>query len=158
MYLLERLLEKKGPLSARKGGEKRWLQSRDDLLDMELVEMLELARAEGIIREGRILLLSHEIRWIRNAVVHDKLPLFKSFDERFYRMTVPKSRRGRIKYATIQLEKAEVAGLGSARPELTAYFCVSRTRMILRGLFGAKTTEAKAKNEGSGDLFLWQET
>jgi hypothetical protein len=158
MYLLGSLLEKRGPLCARKNGEKKWLQSRDDLLDLELVDMLELARSEGILREGRILLLAHEIRWIRNMVVHDKIPLFKSADDRFFQMAVAKSRRGRVKYAKIQMEKAEVAELGSARPELTAYFCVSRTRMILRSLFGANTTEAETKNESSRDLFLWQES
>ena len=158
IYLLEGILEKRGPLCARKNGEKRWLQSRHDLLDMEMVEMLELARSEGIIREGKVLLLAHEIRWIRNMVVHDKIPLFKSVDDRFYQMSVAKSRRGRVKYAKIQLEKTEVAGLGNTRPELTAYFCVSRTRMILRSLFGAKTTEAETKNESSRDLFLWQES
>jgi hypothetical protein len=158
IYLLQRQLDRQGPLCTRKFGEKKWLQSRDDLLDLELVEMLELARSEDIICEGGILLLAHEIRWIRNAVVHDKIPLFKSADDRLYQMSVAKSRRGRVKYAKILLEKAEVAALGNARPELTAYFCVSRTRMILRSLFGAGTTEAKTKNESNRDLFLWQES
>jgi hypothetical protein len=90
-------------------------------------------------------------------VVHDKIPVFRSRDERLLEMTVEKSRRGRVKYAKILLEKSEVAPLAGARSELTAYFCVSRTRMILQNLFPARKTEADARHESSGDLFLWEE-
>jgi hypothetical protein len=158
MCLLENMLGKRGPLCFKKNSEKKWIQSRGDLLDMELVDMLELARSEGVFSEGRILLLAHEIRWIRNMVVHDKIPIFKSLNESSYQMTVPKSRRGRVKYAKILLAKPEVAGLGGTKPELTAYFCVSRARMILRSLFAGEAKEKETKNESGRDLFLWQES
>jgi len=158
MYRLAARLDERGPIPFAGRGEKKWLQSRHDLLDLELVDMLDLARAEGIIREGRTLLLAHEIRWIRNMVVHDKVPLFRSRDERYLLMTVAKSRRGRVKYAKILLEKAEVAPLGGARSELTAYFCVSRTRMILQSLFGTGTAKAGTKDESGGSLLLWNES
>jgi hypothetical protein len=61
------------------------------------------------------------------------------------------------------LEKAEVAdlaGAGRRAPagELTAYFCVSRTRMVLRHLLAIPETEAKKVNESSGSFFLWSES
>jgi hypothetical protein len=158
IYRLGGLMDTKGPLRFRKNGETKWLQTRHDLLDLELVDMLDLARAEGILREGRIILLAHELRWIRNMVVHDKIPLFAGRDARFLEMSVVKSRRGRVKYAKILLEKSEVAELSGSRAELTAYFCVSRARMILRSLFNTAETEAGKKNESSGDLFLWKES
>ncbi len=159
IYRLQTALESRGPLCFNRYGEKRWVQTRADLLDLELVDMLDLARAEGILHEGRILLLAHEIRWIRNMVVHDKIPLFSSKSATHLEMSVVKSRRGRVKYAKILLEKAEVAELSGARTELTAYFCVSRTRMILRSLFTDEGTEAgKHNDESSGDLFLWEES
>jgi hypothetical protein len=151
-------MQERGPLSFRKNGERKWLQTRGDLLDLELVDMLDLARAEGVLTEGRIILLAHEIRWIRNMVVHDKVPLFRSRDGRFLELSVAKSRKGRVKYAKVLLEKAEVAELGGGRSDLTAYFCVSRVRMILRKLFSAAGTEAEKGNESSGDLFLWKES
>ncbi len=157
MLRLRSCLAERGPLPFSGRGEKKWLQNRHDLLDLELVDMLELAHEEGIIREGRVLLLAHEIRWIRNMVVHDTIPLFRSRDERFLEMTVEKGRRGKVRYAKILLEKSEVAPLTGARSELTAYFCVSRTRMILQNLFSARKTEADARHESSGDLFLWEE-
>jgi len=172
-------MDRKGPLSWSRGGERRWLQTRQDLLELELVDMLDLARAEGIIREGRTLLLAHEIRWIRNMVVHEKIPVFHVRDDRFLELTVTKSRRGRIRFARIPLERSEVEGLlpraaeGSAatsrgrrariarggRPEeLTAYFCVSRARMILRSLFSEIKTEGKSKDESGSSLLLWKES
>jgi hypothetical protein len=163
IYRLGVSLDRKGPLPFTHGGEKRWLQTRHDLLELELVDMLELARAEGIIADGRTLLLAHQIRWIRNMVVHDKIPVFRDRDAHFLEMTVTKSRRGRVRYARILLEKDEVADLSaktdySVNGELTAYFCVSRTRMVLRQLFKQPDTEAKKSDEGSGSLFLWAES
>jgi hypothetical protein len=92
-------------------------------------------------------------------------------------MTVVKSRKGRPRYATLRLERAEVEGLaeagsleGSAAGRrsgraqrtstavLTAYFCVSRTRMILKSLFDEPETEARTSNESSGSLLFWQES
>jgi hypothetical protein len=163
IYRLGACLDRKGPLQFVHGGEKRWLQTRHDLLELELVDMLELARAEGIITDGKTLLLAHQIRWIRNMVVHDKIPVFRERDARFIEMTVTKSRRGRVRYARILLERDEVADLTTgaapaANGELTAYFCVSRTRMVLRQLFKQPDTEAKKSDEGSGSLFLWAQS
>jgi hypothetical protein len=158
IYRLNACIEKKGPLSIRKNGARTWLQNRDDLLDLELIDLLDLARAEGIMRGGKTLLLAHEIRWIRNMVVHDKIPLFTGRDGLFFEMSVMKSRRNRVRYAKILLEKSEVADLTGARSLLTAYFCVSRIRMILRSLFSATETEAGEHHEGGGNLFLWKES
>ncbi len=159
-------LARSGPLAFEKNGQKRWLQSRGDLLELELVDMLDLARAEGILRDGRTLLLAHEIRWIRNMVVHEKIPIFRARDDKFLELTVTKSRRGRVRYGKILLARDEVGSLqgaesekaGSAAGLLTAYFCVSRARMILRSLFNEQKTEAKTSDESGGSLLLWQES
>jgi hypothetical protein len=114
-----------------------------------------------------VLLLAHEIRWVRNSVVHETIPLFKPIDERFFEMSVVKSRKGRPRYATLRLERSEVSGLEGHRSgrgrrtstaELTAYFCVSRTRMILQSLFDEPEMEAKTSDESGGSLLLWQES
>jgi hypothetical protein len=108
-----------------------------------------------------MLLLAHEIRWIRNMVVHERIPIFELHDEKHLEMTVTKSRRGRVRAARVLLDRAEVAGLGngsrSAAAELTAYFCVSRTRMVLRHLFQQHRAEEKKQDESSGGLLLWAE-
>jgi hypothetical protein len=162
IYRLGAALDERGPLPFTRGAEKRWLQTRHDLLEMELVDMLELARSEGIITEGRTLLLAHEIRWIRNMVVHEKIPVFRAHDEKHLEMRVTKSRRGRVRYARILLDRAEIADLVEVRHpgsgELTAYFCVSRTRMVLRHLFTQPRTEAKKRDESGGSLLLWSES
>ena len=162
IYRLGAALDKKGPLRFTTGSEKRWLQTRHDLLELELVDMLDLARAEGIITDGRTLLLAHEIRWIRNMVVHEKIPVFRSLDETRLEMMVTKSRRGQARSARILMDKTEVADLmegGTAvSGELTAYFCVSRTRMVLRHLLNQPRTEAKKNDESGGSLFLWAES
>jgi hypothetical protein len=154
---LERRMEERGPIVSTRDGAQRWLASRHDLLDLELVEMLDLSRSEGILREGRHLLAAHEIRWIRNLVVHDRVPVFRAAADGGLEMTVAKSRKGTVKYATIRLDTAEVEGLGGAPAELTGYFCVSRVRTILEALFPAEPTEATKHNESGGGLFLWQE-
>ena len=91
-------------------------------------------------------------------------------DDRFLELTVAKSRKGRVRYARVLLEKNEVKALlegggnalendapdteekqdlssagfsGSAAAQLTAYFCVSRARMILRALFSEPKREGK---------------
>ncbi len=190
IYRLGECMTRKGPLAFIRGGEKRWLQTKGDLLELELVDMLDLAKAEGIIHDGRTLLLAHEIRWIRNMVVHEKIPIFRERDSRFLELTVTKSRKGRVRYARILLEREEVSALlgdaadasgesdarvpgdaavprprsspagrlGSAAAQLTAYFCVSRARMILRGFFAQPKSEGKTNNESGGSLFLWQES
>jgi hypothetical protein len=162
IYSLGAALDRRGPLQYAHGAEKRWLQTRQDLLELELVDMLDLARAEGILREGRVLLLAHEIRWIRNMVVHERIPLFRVHDEKHLELRVTKSRRGRVRYARILLDRAEVAELRAvdrhASGELTAYFCVSRTRMILRHLFNHTEAEAKKHDESGGSLLLWAES
>jgi hypothetical protein len=154
---LERRMEERGPLVSTRYGERRWLASRHDLLDLELVEMLDLSRSEGILREGRHLLAAHEIRWIRNMVVHDRVPVFRAADGGGLAMTVAKSRKGTLKYATIRLDTAEVEGLAGPPAELTGYFCVSRVRRILEALFPAEPTEATKHHESGGGLLLWQE-
>jgi hypothetical protein len=165
--LLEDRLETHGPCPYIRGGEKRWMQGRNDLLELELIDMLDLARQEGIIAGGRTLLLAHEIRWIRNMVVHEKVPLFRERDEKFIEMTVTKNRKGRIRYAKVLLEKMEADELGGGllregsgvySAETTAYFCVSRTRMILRDIFRQRETEVRSSDEGGGSFLLWQET
>jgi hypothetical protein len=159
IYKLGVHLDQRGPMPFSHGAETRWLQTRHDLLELELVDMLELARAQGIITGGRTLLLAHEIRWIRNMVVHEKIPVFRERDTRFLELTVTKSRKGRVRYARILLERAEVADLAvNAAPELTAYFCVSRSRMILRNLFNQPDTEGNKGNESGGSLFLWAQS
>jgi len=161
IYRLGVALDERGPLAFTHGGERRWLQTRHDLLELELVDMLDLARDQGIITEGRTLLLAHEIRWIRNMVVHEKIPVFRVKDDAHLEMTVTKSRRGRVRYARVLLDRAEVADLVEGRKpsagELTAYFCVSRTRMVLRTLF-KPSTEAKKRDESGGSLLLWEES
>ena len=161
IYRLGAALDERGPMPFTHWSEKRWLQTRHDLLELELVDMLELARAQGIITEGRTLLLAHEIRWIRNMVVHEKIPVFRVQDEKHLQMMVTKSRRGRVRYARILLDRTEVADLADERHkgsgELTAYFCVSRTRMVLRHLFRQPRTEGKKKDESGGSLLLWAE-
>jgi hypothetical protein len=162
IYRLGAALDERGPLPFTRGGEKRWLQTRHDLLELELVDMLDLARAEGIITEGRTLLLAHELRWIRNMVVHETIPLFRPHDGTHLEMRVTKSRRGRVRYARILLDRAEVAGIIDEKhqgsKELTAYFCVSRTRMVLRSLFSQPRTEGKKHDESGGSLLLWAES
>lgn len=177
IHRLGALLDRRGPLAFSRNGARRWLANRHDLLDLELVDMLELAKTEGAIQSGQVLLLAHEIRWVRNSVVHETIPLFTPVDERFFEMTVVKSRKGRPRYATLRLERSEVSGLeGAEAPEspaegqhsargrrtstaeLTAYFCVSRTRMILQSLFNEPKTEARTSDESSGSLLLWQES
>jgi hypothetical protein len=173
IHRLGTLLDQAGPIPFERGGERRWLQTRHDLLELELVDMLELAHDRGVIADGRTLLLAHEIRWIRNMVVHEKIPLFHERDAKSLEMSVTKSRRGKVRYARVLMEKAEVAGLPgaavaaagggrrSAPAEITAYFCVSRTRMILRSLFAAEEPGGKKSrnknDESGGNLFLWTE-
>ncbi|HEY9594095.1 MAG TPA: hypothetical protein VHE79_06445 [Spirochaetia bacterium] len=161
IYRLGVALDRRGPLRYARGAETRWLQTRQDLLELELVDMLDLARAEGIITDGRTLLLAHEIRWIRNMVVHEKIPLFHVVDGKRLELKVTKSRRGRARYARILLDAAEVAdltdGRAAASSELTAYFCVSRTRMVLRHLLNKPDTEARKNDESGGSLLLWAE-
>jgi hypothetical protein len=164
---LERQMEERGPLVSTRSGERRWLASRHDLLDLELVEMLDLARGEGILREGRHLLAAHEIRWIRNMVVHDRVPVFRPVEgggardgsprESGLVMTVAKSRKNTVKYATIRLDPGEVEGLAGAPAELTGYYCVSRVRTILGALFPSERREAAKHDESGGGLLLWQE-
>jgi hypothetical protein len=174
IHRLGALQELRGPLAFVKSGRRRWLADQHDLLDLELVDMLELAKAEGAIRSGKVLLLAHEIRWIRNSVVHETIPLFRPVDERFLELTVAKSRKGRPRYATLRLERSEVSGLAGAGAagasgarragrrvlpaELTAYFCVSRTRMILHNLFTEPETEGRKSDESGGSLLLWEES
>ena len=162
IYRLGAALDERGPLPFTHGSENRWLQTRHDLLELELVDMLELARAQGIITEGRTLLLAHEIRWIRNMVVHEKIPVFRVQDEKHLEMKVTKSRRGRVRYARILLDRSEVTDIADGRRpgsgELTAYFCVSRTRMVLRHLFTQSRMEAKKRDESGGSLLLWAES
>lgn len=157
IHRLERQLDERGPLVFAKDRENHWLSSRHDLLDLQLVDMLDLARSEGILREGRLLLAAHQIRWIRNMVVHDRVPVFRERDDGRLELSVVKSRRGTPRHATILLEKAEVEGLAGAAAELTAYFCVSRTRMILAALFHEERTEESGRDESGSGLLLWPE-
>jgi hypothetical protein len=155
---LEKILERRGPLQFRHGGSRRWLQNRGDLLDLDLVEMLELARAEGILRDGKTLLLSHEIRWVRNMVVHDRMPVFVRKDEKRLEMRLIKSRKPPLRHAVVLMDRAETEGLSGDSGEITAYFCISRIRRILRNLFASVIeTEERTEHESSGSLFQWQE-
>jgi hypothetical protein len=154
---LERRQRERGPLAFRRDRRDRWLASRSDLLDLELVDMLDLARSEGLLHQGRLLLAAHQIRWIRNMVVHDRVPIFRERDERHFELIVAKSRKGPAKHATILLDKAEAAGLSGARAELTAYYCVSRARMILAALFHEEHTEEGGRDESGSGLLLWPE-
>ncbi len=157
IHRLERRQEERGPLRYRQDRRDRWLASRHDLLDLELVDMLDLVRNEGMVRQGRLLLAAHQIRWIRNMVVHDRVPVFRDRGDGQLEMLVSKSRKGPTKHATILLEKAEAAGLAGGPAELTAYYCVSRARMILAALFHEEHPQEDGRDESGGGLLLWPE-
>ncbi len=163
IYRLGVLLDRKGAVQFARQGEKRWLQTRHDLLELELVDMLDLARAEGIITDGRTLLLAHEIRWIRNMVVHEKIPVFRVRDEKYLEMTVTKSRRGRVRYARILARKGGGSGPDDRQ---TQSVCRRAHSLFLREPHADDTatvvnqpdTEAKKGDESGGSLFLWTES
>jgi len=155
---LEKVLDRRGPLLFRHGGSKRWLQNRGDLLDLELVEMLELARTEGLMRGGKTLQLAHEIRWVRNMVVHDRMPVFTRRGEKQLEMKLIKSRKPPVKHAVVVMDLEETEGLSGDKGEITAYFCISRIRKVLRNLFASvMETKEKTEHESGGSLFQWQE-
>ena len=54
IHRLGSLQDLRGPLAYVKNGRRTWLADRHGLLDLELVDMLELAKAEGAIRSGKV--------------------------------------------------------------------------------------------------------
>ena len=86
-----------------------------------------------------------------NAALADKLGLRMKAERSHYDLVVA----GGGVSSLLEAEGAKAAGAGA---QLTAYFCVSRARMILRGLFNEQKTEAKTSDESGGSLLLWQES
>jgi hypothetical protein len=145
-------------LVIRKGGERRWVQNSGEILEHSVTDLLNYAHEEGLLRSRKLIRYAHHIRWIRNMVVHERMPMFAQGAGEYLEMKVSRSRKARASYATIRLNKKEVADLGSSRGEITAYYCVSRLRQILRGLLAEEEPKSGVENESSGSLFHWEES
>ncbi len=150
-------LLRQGPIPYKKKDKTIWIQNREELLSLDLVDLLQIIYEEGIIKSDRLMLYSHQIRWIRNMVVHDRIPEFKEGKNGIMEMRVIKSRRKPVKYAKIKMSRDEIKGLTGKRGEATAYFCISRVRNVLEELlFDPKTKSieiGEAENENGSYLF-----
>ena len=141
-----------------KASKRRWVQHAGEILEHSITDLLNYAHEEGLLASRRLIRYAHHIRWIRNMVVHERMPMFADVDGDHLEMKVTRSRKKRASYATIRLNKKEVADLGSSRGEITAYYCVSRLRQILRGLLAEEEPDSGVEDESSASLFHWEET
>ncbi len=125
---------------------------------LDLIGLLLLAEQENILNDKRLILYAHQIRWIRNMVVHDRMPFFQDTGKKNLEMKVLKSRKKPVKYAKIKLNAEEVEDIKKSKGEITAYFCISRVREVLKNLLRENKTEKLKKEENYEDssyLFRW---
>ena len=91
-------------------------------------------------------------------VVHDRMPFFQDTGKKNLEMKVLKSRKKPVKYAKIKLNAEEVEDIKKSKGEITAYFCISRVREVLKNLLRENKTEKLKKEENYEDssyLFRW---
>ena len=138
-------------------GRRMWIQSAGDLFDHNVSALLKLAHDEGLIKGKRVMQCAHELRWIRNMVVHEAMPFFVERQGGVLEMRVIRSRSKPASYAMIRMKGQEVEGLSRKRGEITAYYCVSRLREILQSLLREDRPENEVTDESSGSLFQWEE-
>jgi len=159
VYRLSNWITEGGPLLfKRKKRNNIWIQNREELLELDLIDLMKLAEQEKILEDKRLIMYSHQVRWIRNMVVHDRMPEFKVKDKNSLEMNVIKSRKKPVKYAKIKMRSGELKNITRKRGEITAYFCISRVREILRILLMEKSIIKKQKgdiNEDGSYLFHW---
>lgn len=157
MYRLRRAVSVRGPLAMEDNGRRMWIQSAGDLFDHNVSALLKLAHDEGLIKGKRVMQCAHELRWIRNMVVHEAMPFFVERQGGVLEMRVIRSRSKPASYAMIRMKGQEVEGLSRKRGEITAYYCVSRLREILQSLLREDRPENEVTDESSGSLFQWEE-
>jgi hypothetical protein len=157
MYRLKRAVRVRGPLVILDEGRKIWIQAPDDLFEHSVSTLLKLAHDEGLIKGKRVMQYAHQLRWIRNMVVHEAMPFFVEREGGMLEMRVIRSRSRPVSYAIIRLKSQEVAELSQKRGEITAYYCVSRLREILQGLLREDQPRDGVTDESSGSLFRWEE-
>lgn len=159
VFRISNWISERGPiLFKRKKNSSIWIQNREQLLELDLIGLLLLAEQEKILDDKRLILYSHQIRWIRNMVVHDRMPFFKDTGKKNLEMKVLKSRKKPVKYATIKLDAKEVENIIKKRGEITAYFCISRVRDVLKTLLresNAQKLEKEENYENGSYLFRW---
>jgi hypothetical protein len=158
MYRLRRAVRERGPLAMEENGRRVWIQSPEDLFEHGVSSLLKLGHDEGLIKGKRLMQRAHELRWIRNMVVHEAMPFFVERDGGELEMRVIRSRSRPASHAMIRMKKQEVAGLSGKRGEITAYYCVSRLREILQSLLREERPRNGVTDESSGSLFHWEET
>ena len=157
MYRLKRVVRERGPLGIGTPGGRKWIQNPSDLFEYGVSDLLRLAHDEGLIAGRRLMQYAHQLRWIRNMVVHEAMPFFAERGDGSLEMRVIRSRSARVSYAIIRLKGEEVAGLSQKRGEITAYYCISRLREILQVLLGDEKPKDGVTDESSGSLFRWEE-
>ncbi|MCD6121894.1 MAG: hypothetical protein J7K04_08655 [Spirochaetales bacterium] len=159
VFRISNWISERGPiLFKRKKENSIWIQNREQLLELDLIGLLFLAEKEKILDDRRLILVSHQIRWIRNMVVHDRMPYFRDTGKKNLEMKVLKSRKKPVKYATIKLDAEEVRNIKKPGGEITAYFCISRVREVLKVLLGQnnkKKLEKEKNHENGSYLFRW---
>ncbi len=157
---LSTFIADRGPVLYKKKGESIWIQNREDLLSLDLIDLMQIVYENKLLKDERLMHQAHQIRWIRNMVVHDRMPQFKTEKNGYLEMQVIKSRKRPMKYAIVKLKREEVENLAGKRGEITAYFCISRVRSILEQLLDdtAAIKETGEENEDSGYLFRWEES
>ncbi|MBN2565844.1 MAG: hypothetical protein JXB46_09040 [Candidatus Eisenbacteria bacterium] len=141
----------------QKGTHRRWIQNPGEILEYGLTDLLNYAHEEGLLPSRTLIRYAHQIRWIRNMVIHERMPVFRECDDGHLEMKLARSRRNTASYATIRLAKDEVTELGRRRGEVTAYYCVTRLREILKGLLSEDGQDSGVEHEDSGSLFHWEE-
>jgi len=157
-YRLKRVLRERGPLQLRSAEVRRWIQKPSELFELGVSDLLRLAQEQGLMPGRRVMQYAHQLRWIRNMVVHEAMPFFALREDGTLEMRVIRSRSGRVSYAIIRLKGEEVAELEQKRGEITAYYCISRLREILQVLLRDEKPKGGVTDECSGCLFRWEET
>jgi hypothetical protein len=157
MYRLKRLVRERAPIRIRTDRGPAWIQTPGDLFLHGVSVLLRLAYDERLLRGKRIVQIAHHLRWIRNMVIHEALPLFAQSADGTLEMRVIRSRSATVSYATIRMKSAETAGLTQKRGETTAFYCISRLREVLEVLLRTEQPKNGASNESSDSLFQWQE-
>ena len=157
VHRLKRWIREIGPVSYTQGKRQRWIQTAGELLEFNLSDLVSIAREQGVLKGQSSTRLCHQLRWIRNMAVHERIPVFADKSEGRLEMRVVRSRKNPGSHAKIVLDKREVADLAGKRGELTAYFCVTRLREILRSLLLDGTEKKEENDEGWASLFPREE-
>ena len=142
MVLDEKYRELKGRMFIRRRGELQQIHSREDLAELGMNDLINLARQERFLTDKNHS-LAHQLRLIRNKVIHEGSFFMKKNEQATHYEAEVEGYGGRTEIVRVSVDEVEKYCQERRWTEIGAYYVLTRTRMLVHDLCAFRVDKDK---------------